>query len=141
VDNKHVIAQEEIFGPVLSVIPADSEDNAVDIANDTIYWLNAAVFNPDISRAREVAGQLRPGTVGHNTCVSTSVPRSAGSSSPASAARAVAKASCRAWRPRPFCSTRHHRDTRLESSTHLPVNTGAVATSPSHPWQPRILRI
>lgn len=66
VDNKHVIAQEEIFGPVLSVIPADSEDNAVDIANDTIYGLNAAVFTPDISRAREVAGQLRSGTVGHN---------------------------------------------------------------------------
>ncbi len=66
VDNKHVIAQEEIFGPVLSVIPADSEENAVDIANDTIYGLNAAVFTPDISRAREVAGQLRSGTVGHN---------------------------------------------------------------------------
>jgi aldehyde dehydrogenase (NAD+) len=66
VDNKHVIAKEEIFGPVLSVIPADSEDHAVDIANDTIYGLNAAVFTPDISRAREVAGQLRSGTVGHN---------------------------------------------------------------------------
>jgi len=66
VDNKQVIAQEEIFGPVLSVIPADSEDHAVDIANDTIYGLNAAVFTPDIARAREVAGQLRSGTVGHN---------------------------------------------------------------------------
>jgi aldehyde dehydrogenase (NAD+) len=66
VDNKQVIAQEEIFGPVLSVIPADSESHAVDIANDTIYGLNAAVFTPDIARAREVAGQLRSGTVGHN---------------------------------------------------------------------------
>jgi aldehyde dehydrogenase (NAD+) len=66
VDNKHVIAQEEIFGPVLSVIPADNEEHAVDIANDTIYGLNASVFTADIARAREVAGQLRSGTVGHN---------------------------------------------------------------------------
>ncbi|MDT5049882.1 MAG: aldehyde dehydrogenase [Mycobacterium sp.] len=66
VDNKHVIAQEEIFGPVLSVIPADNDEHAVDIANDTIYGLNAAVFTPDAARAREVAGRLRSGTVGHN---------------------------------------------------------------------------
>jgi aldehyde dehydrogenase (NAD+) len=66
VDNKHVIAQEEIFGPVLSVIPADNDEDAVDIANDTIYGLNAAVFTPDAGRARQVAGRLRSGTVGHN---------------------------------------------------------------------------
>lgn len=66
VDNKHVIAQEEIFGPVLSVIPADNDQHAVDIANDTIYGLNAAVFTPDAARAREVAARLRSGTVGHN---------------------------------------------------------------------------
>jgi len=66
VDNKQVIAQEEIFGPVLSVIPADDEHHAVDIANDTIYGLNAAVFTPDIARAREIARRLRSGTVGHN---------------------------------------------------------------------------
>jgi aldehyde dehydrogenase (NAD+) len=51
---------------VLSVIPADSEEHAVDIANDTIYGLNASVFTPDVARAREVAGKLRSGTVGHN---------------------------------------------------------------------------
>jgi acyl-CoA reductase-like NAD-dependent aldehyde dehydrogenase len=66
VDNKHVIAQEEIFGPVLSVIPADNDQHAIDIANDTIYGLNAAVFTPDAARAREVAARLRSGTVGHN---------------------------------------------------------------------------
>lgn len=66
VDNRQVIAQEEIFGPVLSVIPADDDSQAIDIANDTIYGLNAAVFTPDVARARAVAGQLRSGTVGHN---------------------------------------------------------------------------
>jgi acyl-CoA reductase-like NAD-dependent aldehyde dehydrogenase len=48
------------------VIPADNDNHAVDIANDTVYGLNAAVFTPDAARAREIAGQLRSGTVGHN---------------------------------------------------------------------------
>jgi acyl-CoA reductase-like NAD-dependent aldehyde dehydrogenase len=66
VDNSSVIAQEEIFGPVLSVIPAQDEQDAIRIASDTIYGLNASVFTHDVNRAREVAGQLRAGTVGHN---------------------------------------------------------------------------
>src|SRR5580700_9140080 len=66
VDNKSVIAQEEIFGPVLSVIPADDENDAVRIANDTIYGLHGAVFTNDVERAREVAGQMRTGAIGHN---------------------------------------------------------------------------
>ncbi|MFC9358345.1 aldehyde dehydrogenase [Rhodococcus sp. NPDC057014] len=66
VDNSHTIAQEEIFGPVLSVIPADDEADAVRIANDTIYGLNAAVFTQDVDRAQAVACQLRSGTVGVN---------------------------------------------------------------------------
>jgi len=66
VDNASVIAQEEIFGPVLSVIPAADEDDAVRIANDTIYGLNASVFTNDVNRARQVAARLRSGTVGHN---------------------------------------------------------------------------
>jgi aldehyde dehydrogenase (NAD+) len=66
VDNSAAIAQEEIFGPVLSVIPADDETDAIATANDTIYGLNASVFTPDVDRAREVAGMLRSGTVGHN---------------------------------------------------------------------------
>jgi aldehyde dehydrogenase (NAD+) len=66
VDNSSVIAQEEIFGPVLSVIPADDEEHAVRLANSTIYGLNASVFTNDVERAREVAGRLRSGTVGHN---------------------------------------------------------------------------
>ena len=66
VDNSSVIAQEEIFGPVLCVIPAADEDDAVRIANDTIYGLNASVFTNDVNRARQVAARLRSGTVGHN---------------------------------------------------------------------------
>jgi aldehyde dehydrogenase (NAD+) len=66
VPNSATIAQEEIFGPVLSVIPAADEDDAIAIANDTIYGLNASVFTEDVNRARQVAGQLRSGTVGHN---------------------------------------------------------------------------
>lgn len=66
VDNSSVLAQEEIFGPVLSVIPAVDEDHAVMLANDTIYGLNASVFTDDLERAAAVAGRLRSGTVGHN---------------------------------------------------------------------------
>jgi aldehyde dehydrogenase (NAD+) len=66
VDNSSAIAQEEIFGPVLSVIPADDEQDAIKVANDTIYGLNASVFTNDVDRARDVARQLRSGTVGHN---------------------------------------------------------------------------
>lgn len=67
VDNHSTIAREEIFGPVLSVIPAESETNAVEIANDTIYGLNASVFTNDVERAYATARQLRSGTVGHNS--------------------------------------------------------------------------
>jgi aldehyde dehydrogenase (NAD+) len=66
VDNSSTVAREEIFGPVLTVIKASDEGDAVRIANDTIYGLNASVFTNDVDRAREVAGQLRSGTVGHN---------------------------------------------------------------------------
>jgi aldehyde dehydrogenase (NAD+) len=66
VDNRSSIAQEEIFGPVLTVISAKDEQDAVRIANDTIFGLNASVFTEDVNRAREIAAQLRSGTVGHN---------------------------------------------------------------------------
>jgi aldehyde dehydrogenase (NAD+) len=66
VHNTSTIAREEIFGPVLCVIPADDERDAIDIANDTVYGLNASVFTNDENRAFEVARQLRSGTVGHN---------------------------------------------------------------------------
>jgi aldehyde dehydrogenase (NAD+) len=66
VNNDMAIAREEIFGPVVSVIPADSIEQAVDIANDTIFGLNASVFTNDSDRAYKIARKLRSGTVGHN---------------------------------------------------------------------------
>ena len=67
VRNDMAIARDEIFGPVLSVIPADDEAQAVEIANDTVFGLNASVFTNDPERAYQVARQLRSGTVGHNS--------------------------------------------------------------------------
>ena len=66
VDNGSTIAREEIFGPVLCVIPADSEEDAIRIANDTIYGLNSSVFTNDPERAYAVGRRIRAGTVGHN---------------------------------------------------------------------------
>jgi aldehyde dehydrogenase (NAD+) len=63
VKNDMTIAQEEIFGPVLSVITYDSEDEAIRLANDSKYGLHAAVIGTDVQRARRVASQLRAGRV------------------------------------------------------------------------------
>lgn len=66
VDNSFTIAREEIFGPVLSVIPARDEEQAIAIANDTIFGLNASVFTNDPEKAYSIGRRLRAGTVGHN---------------------------------------------------------------------------
>jgi aldehyde dehydrogenase (NAD+) len=63
VTNDMTIAREEIFGPVLSVIAYESEDEAIRIANDSKYGLHAAVIGTDLQRARRVASQLRAGRV------------------------------------------------------------------------------
>jgi aldehyde dehydrogenase (NAD+) len=63
VTNDMTIAREEIFGPVLSVIAYDTEDEAISIANDSKYGLHAAVLGTDVQRARRVASQLRAGRV------------------------------------------------------------------------------
>jgi (Z)-2-((N-methylformamido)methylene)-5-hydroxybutyrolactone dehydrogenase len=61
------IAKEEVFGPVLSVIPFDDEDEAVSIANDTIYGLAAGVWTTSMRRALSMAERLEAGTVWVNT--------------------------------------------------------------------------
>jgi aldehyde dehydrogenase (NAD+) len=66
VSNKMTVAQEEIFGPVLSIIPYDSEDEAIAIANDSPYGLAGGVWAGTQERALEVAKQLRTGQVDIN---------------------------------------------------------------------------
>ncbi len=65
-DNNAKVAREEIFGPVLTVIAHDGDDDAVRIANDSPYGLSGTVFSPDLDRANAVAARLRVGTVNVN---------------------------------------------------------------------------
>ena len=67
VNNQMTIAQEEIFGPVLTMIPFDTEEQAIEIANDTPYGLAAYFSTSDDERAKRVAGQLRAGMVSLNS--------------------------------------------------------------------------
>ncbi|MFL0180975.1 MULTISPECIES: aldehyde dehydrogenase [unclassified Mycobacterium] len=66
VDNSMTIAQEEIFGPVLSIIAYDTEDDAVAIANDSVYGLAGSVWTSDVPRGIEIANKIRTGTYGIN---------------------------------------------------------------------------
>lgn len=66
VDNKSTIAQEEIFGPVLSVIPYETEEEAVAIANDSVYGLAGSVWTADIEHGAEIAARVRTGTYAIN---------------------------------------------------------------------------
>lgn len=67
VNNQMTIAQEEIFGPVLTMISFDTEEQAIEIANDTPYGLAAYLSTSDEERAKRVAGQLRAGMVSLNS--------------------------------------------------------------------------
>jgi acyl-CoA reductase-like NAD-dependent aldehyde dehydrogenase len=66
VDNRMVVAQEEIFGPVVTVIPFDDEQDAIRIANDTKYGLFATVWTGDPARGHRLAGRIKAGEVGIN---------------------------------------------------------------------------
>jgi aldehyde dehydrogenase (NAD+) len=66
VDNAMTIAQEEIFGPVLIMIPFEDDEDAVRIANDSKYGLSGAISSGDLERAKSVARRIRTGTVGIN---------------------------------------------------------------------------
>jgi len=66
VGSKMTIAQEEIFGPVLAIIPVDSEEEAIEVANDSDYGLSGAVWSKDPDHALAVARQMRTGQVDVN---------------------------------------------------------------------------
>ncbi|GAA3824947.1 aldehyde dehydrogenase [Streptomyces chiangmaiensis] len=66
VENWMRIAQEEIFGPVLAVIPFDSDDDAVTLANDSAYGLGGAVYTTDTERGTNIARRVQTGTIGIN---------------------------------------------------------------------------
>ncbi|KGI66342.1 aldehyde dehydrogenase [Mycolicibacterium rufum] len=66
VDNSMTIAQEEIFGPVLAVIPYTDEDDAVRIANDSVYGLAGSVYTTDHDKALKIARRIRTGTYAVN---------------------------------------------------------------------------
>jgi aldehyde dehydrogenase (NAD+)/betaine-aldehyde dehydrogenase len=66
VDNRMVVAQEEIFGPVVTVIPFEDERDAIRIANDTKYGLFATVWTGDPARGHRVAARIKAGQVGVN---------------------------------------------------------------------------
>ena len=73
VTNDMTIAREEIFGPVLVVIPYEDEEDAIRIANDSDYGLSGAVFSADKDRALRVAKRIRTGTIGINGGLSIAV--------------------------------------------------------------------
>jgi aldehyde dehydrogenase (NAD+) len=66
VDNSMTIAQEEIFGPVLVVIPFDDDADAVRIANDSVYGLGGAIYSGSLERSLAVAERVRTGTLNVN---------------------------------------------------------------------------
>lgn len=66
VDNTMTIAQEEIFGPVLSIIPYDTEQDAIKIANDSVYGLAGSVWTTDVPHGIEISEKIRTGTYGIN---------------------------------------------------------------------------
>jgi aldehyde dehydrogenase (NAD+) len=66
VNNQMTVAREEIFGPVLVMLPYDNEDQAVEIANDTVYGLAGYVQTGDLDHGRDVASRIRAGQVALN---------------------------------------------------------------------------
>ena len=66
VDNSAAIAQEEVFGPVLIVLPFDDDDEAVRIANDSAYGLAGAVMSRSMERGMNIARRIRTGSFGVN---------------------------------------------------------------------------
>ena len=121
VENTQTIAREEIFGPVVSVIPAKDERDAVAIANDTIYGLNASVFTNDVDRARASPASFAPGPSDTIRSAPTSPSPSEGSNNRASVGRGEPRACCRSSRRRRSYSKSDPRSTASRREHDAPV--------------------
>jgi aldehyde dehydrogenase (NAD+) len=97
------IAQEEIFGPVLAVIPYDTEDDAIRIANDSVYGLAGSVWTTDNNKAIEIAKQIRTGTYAVNMYGNDPGAPFGGTRTPVSAARTGPRASMPTARAKASC--------------------------------------
>jgi aldehyde dehydrogenase (NAD+) len=115
VHNDMSIAREEIFGPVLSVIAYEDDEEAVRLANDTIYGLHAYVFSGDLARANRVASRIVVGRVFINGLYDEPAAPSVASNSLASAANSGYSDSNSTWNPK-HCSV---MNTFSDQSVHL----------------------
>ncbi len=73
VNHDMLVMTEETFGPILPVMTFDTDEQAIELANDTVYGLSAAVFSNDVGRARHIAGKLEAGAISINDAALTSV--------------------------------------------------------------------
>jgi acyl-CoA reductase-like NAD-dependent aldehyde dehydrogenase len=102
VDNRSAIAQQEVFGPVLIVIPFDDDDEAVRIANDSAYGLAGAVMSRSMDRGMNIARRIRTGSFGVNGGMFYGADAPFGVTRTAeSAGSAASRASSSTWKPRP----------------------------------------
>ena len=136
VDNSMTIAQEEIFGPVLAVIPYEDDDDAVRIANESAYGLSGGVFSASEERATSIARRIRTGSIGVNGGLWYGADSPYGGyKAAASGASAASRASSSTSRPRP--SPGPAADAAVaggepptqpaEDDDHSPTNSSTVA--------------
>ena len=119
------LAKEEIFGPVLVVMPYQTEEEALDIANDSIFGLGGYVFSEDRKRGYEFSCGLRAGRISYNGGNVNSLPPWAGTSNPASAGRWA----CLAWR-------NIWRSNRSTASRRRHTPFPRTFTEPCAAWRP-----
>ena len=127
VDNSMTIAQEEIFGPVLAVIPYDDVDDAVAIANDSDFGLSGSVWTTDVDAGVDIARGSAPAPIRSTGSPWSGAPRSAATRTPASAASSA---------PRACPPT-----SRTSRSTCRPASSPRCAASPRRDVSKRVARL